>query len=279
MNEERRQIIVREIQHWSRSKLLPDQYCDFLLNLYMDHDKETKRESSHSITKAVMAVQHASGKHWLLTFGFFTFISFVVLYFNVFHPLLQIGVSAVAVIGLLWYGARLRRRYEAAGLAVTGTGMLLMLGSGLYILKQNDWTDWGWKAVMLGFCALFWVVYGIASRIQLLHLCGWLAGIMVYAWLLAEYTSLPAWYESQLYWMPISILFGWASWFVHRWSKPSAMVLFAVCAILWFMPELYEMIVWKEPVMLQLQLQLLVKIAAGGGLLFFMRKQWMVWVA
>ena len=26
--------IVKEIEHWQRSKLLPEQYCDFLLNLY-----------------------------------------------------------------------------------------------------------------------------------------------------------------------------------------------------------------------------------------------------
>lgn len=40
MNEERRQTIVKEIDYWSRSKLLPQQYCDFLLNLYVDPDQE-----------------------------------------------------------------------------------------------------------------------------------------------------------------------------------------------------------------------------------------------
>ncbi|MFX3633658.1 MAG: hypothetical protein ACE3L7_25235 [Candidatus Pristimantibacillus sp.] len=277
MNEERRQIILKEIDHWRRSKLLPDQYCDFLLNLYLDHDQETKRESHYGVAKAVMAMQRASGKHWLLTFGFFTLISFVVLYFNAFHPLLQIGVSAGGVTLMLWFGQRLRKRNEAAGLALSGTGMLLMLGSGLYMLQLHGLDEWVWKTSLLGLCALFWIIYGIAAKVQVFHLCGWIAAVLVYAWLLSRYTEAPAWYETQLYWLPVSCLFGWSSWFVHRWSKSVSAVLFLTCALVWFMPELYAMLFMEEPVLLQLQL--LLKIAVGGGLLFSMRKQWIAWVA
>ena len=36
MDAEKRKMIVREIDHWRRSKLLPEHYCDFLMNLYVD---------------------------------------------------------------------------------------------------------------------------------------------------------------------------------------------------------------------------------------------------
>ena len=36
MNEKRREIIVREIEYWKRSRLLPEQYCDYLLALYTE---------------------------------------------------------------------------------------------------------------------------------------------------------------------------------------------------------------------------------------------------
>ncbi|WP_027407832.1 hypothetical protein [Anoxybacteroides tepidamans] len=38
MNGKRREIIVREIEYWKRSRLLPEQYCDYLLALYTEGD-------------------------------------------------------------------------------------------------------------------------------------------------------------------------------------------------------------------------------------------------
>lgn len=281
MNEERRQTIVKEIDYWSRSKLLPQQYCDFLLNLYVDPDQEEdpkkRQASSRGIGKAVMAASQASGKQWLLTFGFFTLISLVVLYFNAFHPLLQIGVVASAVVISLIISQRVRKRNEATGLVIGGVGMLLMLGAGMYILNFHGVEEWYWQASLLGFCSVFWIVYGISARIHILHLCGWVASLLVYAWLLSRLTDSPAWYGIQLYWLPLSGLFGWASWFVHQWSKPVSAVLFVTCALVWFMPELYAMLFTLETDWLQLQL--LIKIALGGILLFAMRKKWIVWVA
>ncbi|MBD2869500.1 hypothetical protein [Paenibacillus arenilitoris] len=279
MNQDRRQIIVKEIDHWRRSKLLPDQYCDFLLNLYADQETSAQIRGSHhgTVGKAVAAVQRATGMQWLLTFGTFTFISFVVLYFNEFHPLMQMGIVAGSTVVLLWIGQRLRSRSEAAGLTLTGLGMLLLLGGGLYMLDLHGMEHWGWRPGLLAGCSLMWVIYGIKGRIPVLHACGWLAAILVYASLLARFTSDSSWYEIQLYWLPVACLFGWGSWFVHRWSKPVSAVFFFVCAIVWFMPELYAMMFAEEALLLQAQL--IAKIAAGGGVLFLMRKQWMVWVA
>ncbi|WP_079509780.1 hypothetical protein [Mesobacillus jeotgali] len=36
MDDHRRKIITNEIQYWKQSKLLPEHYCDFLLNLYTE---------------------------------------------------------------------------------------------------------------------------------------------------------------------------------------------------------------------------------------------------
>ncbi len=279
MDQERRQIIVKEIGHWRRSKLLPDQYCDFLLNLYADPETDEVAPGNYAtgtVGKAIAAVQQATGRQWLLTFGTFTLISFVVLYFNEFHPLLQIAVVIAASAAFLRIGGKLRGRNEAAALSLVGIGMLLILGGGLYMLGLHGLDQWGWKAGLLGSCALFWVIYGIAARLPVLHLCGWLASVLVYAWLLSRYTEGPQWYEIQLYWLPLSCLFAWSSWFVHRWSKPVSAVLFVTCLLIWFMPELYSMLF--SDTVLWLQLQLLVKIGIGGALLFTMRKRWMVWV-
>ncbi|MFC5651726.1 hypothetical protein ACFPYJ_21930 [Paenibacillus solisilvae] len=274
MDQERRKIIVKEIEQWQRSKLLPDQYCDFLLNLYLEEGEE--RNPSTFAGKTVKVLQRASWKHWFLTFGIFSLICFVVLYFNVFHPLLQIAVSLSGVYILLLIGQRFRRKNEASGLGFIGLGMLLMLGCGLYMLKLNELDTWGWKAALLGVCSLFWMMFGIGASIPLLHLSGWIAGFLVYAWILSNNTETPAWYEIQLYWLPASFVFGWCSWFFHRWSRPVAAILFSAGALAWFMPELYSAVFTEQA---WLQIQFIVKIIAGGSILFSLRKQWMVWVA
>jgi len=279
MNQERRQIIVKEIDYWRRSRLLPDQYCDFLLNLYADQDtNRSSYEQSTSIGKAVAAVQRASGMQWLLTFATITIISFVVLYFTIFHPALQMTIIVLATVAFLWIGHRFRRRgNEAGGLTAIGIGMLLLLGGGLYMLELHGLNNWAWKTMLLSVCSVLWIIYGIASRLHILHLCGWLTSMLVYAWILSQYMIDPLWYEVQLYWLPAAVLFGWSSWFVHRWAKPVSAVLFAACAAAWFMPELYSVLFLEDKTWLQLQL--LGKFAVGGGLLFGLRKQWMVWVA
>ncbi|MBW7473690.1 hypothetical protein K0T92_02900 [Paenibacillus oenotherae] len=275
MDQERRKVIVKEIEHWQRSKLLPDQYCDFLLNLYLEENEE--RTPTTVAGRAVQVVKHASWKQWIVTFGIFSLICFIALYFNVFHPLLQIGVTASSVFTLLLIGQRNRSKNEAMGLGLIGTAMLLMLGLGMYMLQLHALDGWGWKAGLLAFCSLFWIAVGIGLRIPLLHLSGWLASFLVYAWLLSNNTESPAWYEVQLYWLPASFVFGWCSWFFHRWSRPVSAILFVAGACIWFMPELYSAVFVTEQAWLQIQL--FVKIIAGGLLLFSLRKQWIAWVA
>ncbi len=276
MNPERRQVIVREIEHWRRSKVLPDQYCDFLLNLYADPEEQMAYKEPNTVGKAVAAIQKATGMQWFLTFGTFTLISIVVLYFSRFPPVMQIVIVASACFIFLRLGIKMRVRNEAFGLAATGIGMLVLLAGGLHLLELYSLTDWGWTTAFLAVCALFWIVYGIKQRIAILHLCGWLTALLVYGWLLFQFTDEPKWYEAQLYWLPLAILFGWGSWFIHRWTKPVSAILFIICALAWFLPELYSALIIGSSLIIQIQI--LIKIAIGGAALFFMRKQWMVWV-
>ncbi|WP_331701032.1 hypothetical protein [Paenibacillus sp. IITD108] len=277
MNQERRQIIVNEIINWRKSKLLPDQYCDFLLNLYADDEETTSIQQQQSaVGKAVATIQKATGLQWFLTLGTFTFISILVFYFSRFPTTLQISVVVLGTIALLWMGARIRKRSESSGIACIGIAMLVLLGGGLYILNLHEWEDMLWKILLLSACALLWIICGIKMNIPMLHLSGWLASLLVYGWMLYTYTTEPKWFEIQLYWLPIAVIFGWTSWFIHRWSKPVAAVLFVICALVWFMPEVYSLLAFEGTAIIQLQI--LFKIALGGAVLFLMRKRWMVWV-
>ena len=276
MDQERRKVIVREIEHWQRSKLLPDHYCDFLLNLYLDEGSERTPSSIAGQTAAM--VQRSRGIQWVYTIGLISLICMIVLYFNDFPLVLQIPVIGLGVAALLRVGHRKRKaQKESVGLAWIAAAMLLMLGGGLYMLDRHTDGSWMWLAGFLGLCAVFWIIYGLAAAIPLLHLCGWAAAIMVYALLLYRLTEEPAWYDIQLFWVPVACLFAWASWLVQRLSKQASSILFVGALLLWFMPEVYHAMLVEEPVMLQLQL--IAKLVVAGLLLYTLRKKWIVWVA
>ncbi|WP_226680121.1 hypothetical protein [Sutcliffiella horikoshii] len=46
MNKQRKETIVQEIEYWKRNRLLPDQYCDYLMALYTEGEgiKQTAKK-------------------------------------------------------------------------------------------------------------------------------------------------------------------------------------------------------------------------------------------
>lgn len=277
MKAERRTTIVREIEHWRRSKLLPDHYCDFLLNLYADPVLAPKSEEpQHAIGKAILAVSKATGLQWLIAFGSFTLISFVVLYFSSFHPALQIGIILLAAYLFLFFGERIRLKNEAVGFLTISLGHFIILAGGLYLIHFYELKGWYYNGGLIALCAIFWIIYGIKMKLSALHLCGWLAFLLSYALLLHQLTEGHKWYEIQLYWLPLAVLFGWTSWFIHRFTKPVAAILFITATLTWFMPELYTSFFIEEAIFLPIQL--IIKFILVGLILFLLRKQWMVWV-
>lgn len=279
LKAERRTIIVREIEHWRRSKLLPDHYCDFLLNLYADPTVAPKAKSTANplFGRAARTISDATGRQWLMSFTLFTLISVVVLYFNVFHPLLQITFIIGFSFLLVWYGQRTIVRNEGFGLVVIATGHLTLFLGIIYMLQLYELNEWQYTVAAIGCCSLLWIIYGIKKQFNFMHLSGWLAFLFGYAIVLNQLSFAQTWYQIQLVWIPLSILFGWFCYFIHRYTKPVAGVLFITAIITWLLPEVYQILLVGFDN--YFQLQLIVKIVAGGLILFLLRKQWMVWIS
>ena len=52
MSNQRKQIILNEITFWKKNKLLPEQYCDFLMTLYTEGNNEDEKRianAKHSV--------------------------------------------------------------------------------------------------------------------------------------------------------------------------------------------------------------------------------------
>ncbi|MBB6675293.1 hypothetical protein [Cohnella nanjingensis] len=274
LDEDRKKWVVREIETWRRGKLLPEQYCDFLQNLYLD---DLTDRPKGAFGEAVRRVGQASGKQWLLVIVIFSLICLVVLHFSAFPAALQIAIAGLGTAGFVGLGAWWRERLPARGLLLIGAGMLYLFGTGMAVLSIHGWTSGTGPIVLLALSSIVWIGCGIALRFAVLHGLGWLGMIGLYGWMLSRQVPDPSWLEVQVFWLPAALLFVWLSWFTHVKLRAAGAVMFATALILWFMPEVYSALLNIDRAWIQLEF--LVKIAIAGIGMFRLRKQWMEWVA
>lgn len=107
MLDDRKTIIIQEIRFWKKHKLLPENYCDYLLALY------TKGESTAKESKVI---NRRSGGLVILLVQFSLLVlmipfSFLVIYFTQFHVLLQLTILILFIMYAAWllydlYGKR-----------------------------------------------------------------------------------------------------------------------------------------------------------------------------
>ncbi|MFB6465782.1 hypothetical protein ACE38V_03070 [Cytobacillus sp. Hz8] len=92
MDENRKQVIVKEILYWKESRLLPEQYCDYLLTLYTEGNRPLDTEKRKPERK-----RHRLSLLFLLLIPFAVFL----IYFTELSFIWQISLESILVfIGL-----------------------------------------------------------------------------------------------------------------------------------------------------------------------------------
>ena len=274
MEQEKKAVILDEIDHWRKSRLLPKQYCDFLENLYADEHIHSRRGKS-----IIQKMQHGSRSIWFLVFGIISSICFIGLYFSAFPKSMQIGIAAISATGCYAAAAYFRKKGLmpwAHMCASAGSVILLAAGSVIIHLQEADVQIW--VPVLIGVCSLSWCLVGYWLNMSLLHYCGLLGGAVLYAKLAAYNRPDLALLQTELLWIPLSVLFIWLSWLVHHRMKSLAPVYFSFGLTLWFMAEL-DQLVLKGAAVQDVFVWLLIKLTAAAVLLFLFRKNWITWVS
>jgi len=273
MDSERRSIIVQEIKHWKRSKLLPDQYCDFLLNLYRDPETDQVDEKS----KRYRAITDGKPMYWLLLIGCIALICYISLHFSAFPPVLQIGILLTATIVCLGASAWFRDRKALLSHSLFGVGSLIMLmGGSLWLMARGE-NGWNALTAYVSCCSLIWVVLGLSLRMAWAHFCGWVGLYIGYAVLMNRLLDMDSWVSLQLGWLPLAFLFGWIAWILSSRAKQAGAVFMILACLLWFAPEAYALI-FTELGMQAIQIFLYTKLIVLGGVAYASRKTWMEWV-
>jgi len=237
MDPAKRKLILSEIERWRRGRLLPEQYCDFLRNLYLEGEDDPAPKGWRRYKDRVSAVWKPPIGWWL--FGGFAFILLLSLYFTIFHPLLQTLLSFVLVSLLIGIGLHKRQASPLAGFAALGGGCLLALLLGLVTIRQYDAATPGTTVALVAACGVIWIGAGVAARIALLQLCGHFALILSYVWLIQSWHAEPGFWLLQLYLLPAGVLlYAAGNWIYGGIGSAGAMLMIAA-GIALLAPEIY----------------------------------------
>lgn len=226
----KRQTILNEIEYWRNSRLLPEQYCDFLKNLYTDHDRvETSRRKFVLWRKSLFIT------------GTTSLFLLLLVYFNSFPPLMQTLLALIVVGALHGLGVTYADRPIPAN-ALHGAAALLLLLLGILMLQANEYAAAGYAISLIAICGGIWVGIGWFLHIPLLHLCGWICLLMAELWLIPLIHPQPGWMVLQLYTVPVAALL--AAYGNHRRAgrKAGGAVLLIASALFFLGAEGYGII-------------------------------------
>ncbi|MCS7463453.1 hypothetical protein N0M98_25435 [Paenibacillus doosanensis] len=275
--DDRRKIIIREIEQWRKSKLLPEHYCDFLLNLYLEEG--SGKPSGGFLGISTDTIRNSNWKIWVLFVGILAAISLAALNFTAFDLPMQIAVSLLFLFLCYAIGSLQRSKEPVRAQILFGMASLFLLFIGVFMLKLHQIHAPVIVVSYVVLCSLVWLLTGLMARFMLFQLSGWVVLVFCYGWLLHYQLDSLNWATLELSWVPLSILFGWLGWMLHERSKQIGTVFLMLSCIVWFMPELYGMLyaeLYGEQIV---QLALVGKIFFEAGILFGFRKKWIEWVA
>lgn len=165
MNEKRREIIVREIEYWKRSRLLPEHYCDYLLALY------TEGEGTHSSLSSA----HSGRGKWTKIFFILLIClllpsGILVIYFTELSFVLQMLLLSLFVVICL-IGLWKWQKEAFVHLPLISGAFLLFLAS----VRVSDYyfsNTTAALAVIVFLNCLLWIVVGVRFRFLYLTVSG-----------------------------------------------------------------------------------------------------------
>lgn len=174
MDEARKNIVLREIKYWKEHRLLPEQYCDFLITLYTEgSETEPKTEKkTFSFKNLILQLINAFIISLLM-------MTFVVIYFTELSIDLQIALLivfvSISLSGAIFFYKKNHSFFFHIAL-ITGI-LILFLGSVNTVSTIFSGTQIGLILMILLNC-LFWVFLGFKLRLKYLTISG-IAGALL----------------------------------------------------------------------------------------------------
>lgn len=170
---EKKDIIIKEIKYWKSHKLLPEQYCDFLLTLYSQGEMEETKE-----TKSKLSIIKKVAYHFLIYFLVAQVpITFLVIYFTEMSFVLQMGMVIMFIlisIGVAFY--MYKQEQPLIHLPIITSSLLLFVAS-VHFVGEAFSNNISMLGTIIMNC-LVWLFIGYKMRVNYLIIAGGIGAII-----------------------------------------------------------------------------------------------------
>ena len=177
MANSKKKIILNEILFWKQNKLLPDQYCDFLMTLYSEGNEiELEEDISHK--KSIIAKEKRNRLKLLLFLGILSVVSLAALFLvSELTWLVAIVVGAIAII-LMVMAYRFAKKKEMLAPILHISSALLLFGISVKISKEYFFENQIVLYALLILNCLLWLFTGYKFKLMYFTISGVL-GLLV----------------------------------------------------------------------------------------------------
>ncbi|MGE7661391.1 hypothetical protein ACQKL6_06685 [Peribacillus sp. NPDC097197] len=119
MDETRKKIIIQEINSWKQSRMLPEQYCNYLLVLYSQGEAQPVTPQKSKSRK----------KEWIngIAMGALFLINIFLNYFTEISNTMQIVVTTFSILAFLFFLRRFKNTKLLLPLSLIGLLLLVLV--------------------------------------------------------------------------------------------------------------------------------------------------------
>lgn len=162
MSNQKKQIIINEISFWKQNKLLPEQYCDFLMTLYTEGNQSD--EITGHAKKAIHNVEKRKNFNLAVFFPLSAFIILLLL-FTIQFEWVVIAVAAVFAVSCLIGALYFAKRNHILAVMLQLATALATLGVTLKITTTYFAGNNEMLYIFLIINCVFWLVSGVMMKI------------------------------------------------------------------------------------------------------------------
>ncbi len=216
VKDEEKQIIVNEINKWREGRLLPSEYCDFLLNLYSEGERSGIPEPVEVETKPKTSIMKRVKRTAVIVFVMLAMVCLALFAANYSSLSGAVQVAALSGIVFLAYIATIVYKYrgnQPIVLSLLHSIASIMLAI-TFIHATNVTNLVGYTDILLGgFAGVFlvWIVTALWMKHKLVFMAG-LAGFSVlYYKVVSSYIDGQTVFHYQVYWVPLFLIALWFS--------------------------------------------------------------------
>lgn len=173
VQQEKKDILIKEISFWKINKLLPEHYCDFLLTLYTGGDEQ--------LTEQNEAPKRMIRKDTLFTLlgAFIAILIIVAMYvLSTKYIAIPIAISVAAIVVILYVTFRKTTGQMMRALTYAVAALLLLALSVRMTTLFAANNDWALYSILIANCVV-WLISGTKMKLLFFTISGYLGLVVI----------------------------------------------------------------------------------------------------